>query len=336
MNVFGVISSIAGPLLSKTEPLLIDLGSAFTRVYLGETQLYNEPTCLAVHTSSQSVIAFGERALKLLGKTPNSVEVCFPVLQGEIAHTQYLEYYLTALLNKVLPQMQLKRHILGLSAKVAIPSSLSPAKKTLLGQVMKSVGFTKVEYIESGFVVAKHIAAKDSKLKDICVLDIGAQKAEISIFSVGELAFNQSYSWGGIYLTEELQRIVRSKHHCVVGWHIAEDAKKEIGSVITNKEKVAIRGKDLVTQAGKTVIVDTTDIKAEFSKLLGELLDNIQQFISLLPSEVAVSVLDKGIYITGGTSQLKGIDQAIIEKFKCDVLVSTNPEKDVIIGLQNL
>jgi len=119
-----------------------------------------------------------------------------------------------------------------------------------------------------------------------------------------------------------------------VGWKVAENAKKEIGSVIASKEKLAIRGKDLVSQASKTVIIDGNDVKLEFSKSLDELLDNIQQFIALLPSEVAISVLDKGIYITGGTSQLQGIDQAVIEKFKCDVLISTKPEKDVITGIQ--
>ena len=336
MNVFGIVKSLVLPVLTKTEPLLIDLGSSYTRVYSGESQIFNEATCLAVHTTSQSVVAIGNKALNLLGKTPRTIEVNFPVLHGVIAHPKYLEYYLISVLKNALPETQLQRYLLGITAKIAVPSSTSPAKKTLLQQVLKAVGFTKVEFISSGYAVAKNISKNDAKLKDICVLDIGAYKSEISIFSLGELIYSQSYRLGGIHFTESLQKIVRTKHHCVVGWHIAETAKKEIGTVVTSKEKIAIRGKDLMSQASKTVILDASDVKLEFSKLLDELLDNIQQFISLLPSEVAVSVLDKGIYITGGGSQLKGIDQALIEKFKCDVLVSTNPEKDVIIGLQNI
>ncbi len=336
MNVFGIVKSLVLPVLTKTEPLLIDLGSSYTRVYSGDSEIFNEATCLAVHTNTQSVVAIGNKALNLLGKTPQSIEVNFPVLHGVIAHPKYLEYYLTAVLKAALPDTQFQRYLLGITTKIAVPSSVSPAKKTLLQQVLKAVGFTKIDFVKSGYAVAKNISQNDTKLKDICVLDIGAYKSEISIFSLGELIYSQSYRLGGIYFTESLQKIVRSKHHCVVGWHVAEAAKKEIGSVTTSKEKVAIRGKDLMTQASKTVILDASDIKTEFSKLLDELLDNIQQFISLLPSEVAVSVLDKGIYLTGGGSQLMGIDQALIEKFKCDVLVSTSPEKDVIIGLQKI
>lgn len=336
MKLFGVLKSLVGPLLKKTEPLLIDLGSSYTRIYIGNKEIFNQATCIAVHTDSQSVVAFGEKALRLLGKTPKSVEINFPILNGEIAHSRYLKFFLSAVLQEILPEMRLQRYLFGLYAKVAVPNSLSPAKKTLLQRALNNSGFTKVDFVGSGFAVAKNISKNDKKLKDICVLDIGAQKAEISIFSLGELIFSQSYRWGGVFLTENLQKIVRNKHHCVIGWHIAESAKKEIGSVVTSKDKLAIRGKDLVTQASKTIIIDGNDVKVEFSKLLNELIDNIQQFLALLPSEVAVSVLDKGIYITGGTSQLKGIDQLLIEKFKCDVLISTKPEKDVTTGLQNL
>jgi rod shape-determining protein MreB len=336
MKLLRDLKSFIAPLLKKTEPLLIDLGSSCTRIYIGKKEIFNEATCIAVHTDSQSVIAFGEKALRLLGKTPKSVEINFPILNGEIAHSIYLELYLSAVLQEILPDMRLQRYLFGLHAKVAVPNSLSPAKKMLLKKVLKNANFTKMDFVGSGYAVAKNISQNDKKLKDICVLDIGAQKAEISIFSLGELIYSQSYRWGGVLLTENLQRIIRNKHHCVVGWGIAETAKKEIGSVITSKNKLAVRGKDLVTQASKTIIIDGNDVKVEFSKLLNELLDNIQQFLALLPSEVAVSVLDKGIYITGGTSQLKGIDQAVIEKFKCDVLISTKPEKDVIAGLQIL
>lgn len=336
MKLLEVVKSFVGSLFKKTQPLLIDLGSSYTRIYIGKKEIFNQATCLAVHTNTESVVAYGNKALELLGKAPNSVEINFPILNGEVSHSKYLELFLTVVLNEVLPDLGMKKNLFGLQAKVAVPNSLSPAKKTLLEQVLKSVGFNKIEFIGSSYVVAKNISKNDKNLRDICVLDIGAQKAEISIFSLGELIYSKSYRWGGIYLTEQLQKIIRNKHNCVVGWHVAQSAKKEIGSVVVSKEKLAIRGKDLVTQASKTIIIDSNDVRVEFAKLLDELLDNIQQFIALLPSEVAISVLDKGIYLTGGTSQLQGIDQAVIEKFKCDVLVSTKPENDVIVGLQNI
>ena len=94
-----------------------------------------------------------------------------------------------------------------------------------------------------------------------------------------------------------------------------------------------MRGKDLVSQAGKTIVFDSDDVKTEFNKLFSDLLDNIQNFISTLPSETAVSVLDSGIFLTGGGSMLRGIDSAILKRLKCDVFLSNNPEKDVVNGL---
>lgn len=333
MNVIGSLKSVLSSGFTSQEPVLIDLGSSNTRIYHNEKKVFDEPTCLAVHTSSQSVVAVGMKALKLLGKAPKSVKISFPIQHGAVAHTRYLEFFLSSVIGSILPDKAISKYLFGVSARIAVPASVSPAKKALLKQILKNAGFVNIQFVHSGFAVAKNCIAQDSDLKDICVVDLGAQKTEVSVFSLGELVHSELYGWGGIDLTETLQRVVRTKHHCVVGWHVAEAAKKQVGSLVASQEKLAIQGKDLVSQASKTVILDASDLKGEFTKELDELLDRIQQFIALLPSEIAVSVLSKGIYITGGTSQLQGIDQLFMKRFKCDVLVSSNPELDVAIGL---
>lgn len=336
MNIFGTLQNAVATNFLKTEPMLIDLGSSYTRISLGKKEVFNQPTCLAVHTGTQSVVAFGDEALKLLGKAPHLIEISFPVQHGVVAHTKYLELYLSSAIDEIFPKAQLQRYLFGLRAKVAIPATTSPAKKELLTRVLKNVGISSLELVTSSSVIVQNLVKSDANMQDICIIDIGSLKTEISIFSSGELVKSKLFRWGGVNLTECLQKIIRSKHKCVVGWYVAEATKKEIGTVLSSKDKVAVQGKDLVSQASKNVIVDAGDVKKDFIEQLDELLDFIQQFFALLPSEIAISVLQKGLYITGGSSQLQGIDQVFIDRFKCDVLVSQNPSGDVSIGLQKI
>lgn len=318
------------------QELLIDIGSTNTRIIIGSKLVFFEPTCLAIHKHTGSVIAVGEKAHKLLGKTPKSVEISFPVSYGSVSNTKHFELFLSAILLELLPKNKFNRFIFGLRGKVSVPTSVSPAKKKLLSNCLKRVGFTKFEFIESSKAISKSVFNSKKVVEDICIIDIGGQSTEIAVLSMGEIISTKSFKWGGIQLSEALQRIVREKHHCVVGWHIAEAAKLQIGSVEKGKDKFAIRGKDLITQASKTILVSSNEVKEDFSKSLYELLDGVKNFLSLLPSETVISVLENGIFVTGGGSKLKGIDTLITQNLKCEVLLSRNPQKDTINGLSKL
>lgn len=315
--------------------LSIDIGSANTRIFSDNQEIFSEPTCLVYHKDSDSVVAVGNKALMLLGKTPSSIEIGFPVQQGSIFNTKYFELFLLAVLNKVMPKNKLKRIIFGMNGKFSVMSSLSPAKKRLLQNLLKKVGFSKIKLVDSSYAAALSICNGDKTLlNNFCVIDIGAQKTEIAVFSMDELVRSRSFKWGGIKLTEALQKIVRSEHQCVVGWHLAEEAKKQVGTLGSEKNKFALHGKDLISQASKTIVFSSDDVRVEFIKLFNELLDDIQSFISTLPSETAVSILDRGIFMTGGGSMLSGIDSVIRKRLKCDVFISDNPKRDVINGLR--
>ncbi len=314
--------------------LYIDIGSSNTRIHSSEKELINEPTCLAYHKGTDSVVAIGKKALSLLGKAPSSIEIGFPVQYGAVANTKYFELFLSTVINKIIPEENFKKLIFGLSGKVSSMSSLSPAKKNLMKELLKKVGFSSVELIDSAYAAGLTICnGNKNQLNDMCIIDIGAQKTEIAVFSVNELVSSKSFKWGGIKLTEALQKIVRTNNQCVVGWHLAEEAKKQVGSFGNHKSKFALQGKDLISQSSKTIVFNSEDVKQEFTDLLNELLDSFQIFISTLPSETAVSVLDRGIFLTGGGSMLHGIDEVIRKRLKCDVFISDNPIKDVVFGL---
>ncbi|MCB9813569.1 MAG: rod shape-determining protein [Pseudomonadales bacterium] len=319
---------------SNTRELFLDVGSSNTRIYLNDKEIFCEPTCIAYHKNTESVVSVGKKALMLLGKAPKSIEVAFPVQHGAVSNTKYLELYLKTILDDLLIDLKFRRLIFGLSGKFAVMSTLSPAKKKLTKNLLKKVGFSKIDLVDSSYLAALSVSSGDKKqLNNICIIDFGAQKTEIAVFSMGELVSSKSFKRGGIQLTEILQKVSRVKHKCVVGWHLAEEAKKQVGAVDSSRNKFALRGKDIVSQASKTVVFSSDDVREEFSEFINDLLDNIQYFISTLPSETAISVLDKGIFLTGGASLLSGLDVAIIKRLKCDVFLSTNPKRDILNGL---
>lgn len=321
--------------LSNRDELALDIGSANTKIFLNNKEIFFEPTCIAYHKGSDSVVSVGQKALMLLGKAPSSIEVVFPVQHGSLSNTKYFELYLTTVLNLISTESKFGKMIFGFRGKVAVMSSLSPSKRRLLLSILKKIGFSKIELVDASYAAAVSASGGNKTHSgNICIIDIGAQKTEIAVFSLGELIASKHYKWGGIQLTESLQKISRSEHKCVVGWHLAEEAKKQIGTLENTRSKYVIRGKDLVTQSSKTITINSEDVRAEFNKLFDNLLDNLQNFISTLPSETAISILDRGIFVTGGTSLLKGIDKAIIERLKCDVFLSNNPQLDVINGLK--
>jgi rod shape-determining protein MreB and related proteins len=330
-NIYQNFASI----FSK-EALLINVGSVNTKIYLDKKELFFEPTCLAIHKTSGSVLAIGKKAYDLLGKVPDSVEISFPVANGVVAHPTNLELFLTAVKNKIHPKSFINKMIFGWDASVIVPTSISPAKKNLYKKVLKNAGFNRVTFFDSSSLSARNAMGSTFDKSEICVLDIGGQKTEISVFSLGELIKTKSFNWGGVFFTESLQKIVRHKHLCVIGWHLAEATKLQIASLIKNKEKLAVRGKGLSTQASKTVVLSSSDFHEDFLAISENFLDRIQQFLSLLPSETAVSILEKGILITGGASQLEGLSEAISNRFQCEVLVSKNPQTDAITALGEL
>jgi len=304
--------------------LLFDVGSANTRVYLDEKLVFSEATCIAYHQRSKSVVAIGNKALSLLGKTPSSIKLGFPIQNGSIANTKLFELFMQVVVERVLFGYKLQRMVLGLSGNFLVMDSLSPAKKNLLLKSLKSLGFLKVELKSTPYLLASENYGEDiKKLDGVCIIDIGAQKTEISVFALNELVATTSFKWGGIKFTEVLQQKVRTKYQCVVSWHLAEEAKKQVGSLLKVKQKFALRGKDLITQGSKTVILSADDLYADYSLLLDDLLVNIQEFFATLPSEIAILILEKGVFLVGEGSRLKGIDTAIRDRLKCDVFLTS-------------
>jgi rod shape-determining protein MreB and related proteins len=327
--------------------LYLDPGSSYTRVYLGKKLVINEPTCLAIHRPTQSVVAVGAKAAALLGKSAKKISVSFPIQAGAIADTQDFSLFLNTILERVFPDFSLRHYLLGIPSSWALPGELSPVKRGLFDQSIRSVNM-------AGYVPHKQVAAAAASLNErtkesaseesFFLVSVGGQKTECAVFSAGELVHIRTFIWGGVKLTETIQRLVRAEHSCALGWHAAEQAKKQMGvlqlpslPLAKRKErKASLRGKDLITQASKTIIVSSGLFQEEWQRGASELLDLIQQFLSEVPTDLVTSSLERGLYLTGGSSYLEGWSDFLGEQLQCPVHLSPQPELDVVRGLVKL
>jgi rod shape-determining protein MreB and related proteins len=341
MRLFGSWQQRLGQLTG--DQLFIDPGSSFTRIYWGKKLVFNESTCLAIHRPTQSVVAIGNKASSLLGKSAKQIQVSFPIQAGTIASPSDFALFLRTILSQTFPNFSLQRLLFGAPSVWALPGELSPVNRELFDRTIKEAGLGRVVTHKQVAAAANALSGSDEE-DSFLIVNLGGQKIECAVFSSGELVHIRSFIWGGVQLTEAIQRLVRSEHSCALGWQVAEQAKKQLGvlhlpslPLAKRKErKASLRGKDLITQASKTIIVSSGLFQDEWQRSANELLDLLQHFLSEVPTDLVTGTLERGVYLTGGSSYLEGWGEFLGEQLQCQVHLSPQPELDVIRGLVKL
>lgn len=297
-----------------------------------------EPTCIATHSETGNVVAIGSKAVSLLGKVSNKFDVVFPVRGGNITSDALSSAFLEALLQKIEAESLAK--IIGFSAWVVIPTNSSPVQQTVYKDVFTRAGFRSVKLVPQSEVLLRGLGGGGVH-ESFCYFDLGGQKSECSIFTLDEKIESRQFRIGGVQLTEVIQREVRLQHNLEISWHIAEQLKQEActlapfisGGKRVKGTKMSVRGKDVITQAGKTVVVSSDDFTDAFSSIVEELLDELQFFFSVVPAHLVASTLESGLYITGGMSEMAGMRELIESTFSSPVRMSKQPRLDSIKGL---
>ncbi len=319
--------------------LFIDAGSSNTRVFVGSRQIFVEPTCIAIHQATDSVVAVGKKAAGLLGKTADNIGVSFPIEHGVVAEPTAFEIFLKTLLKRASPSVSPVKNLVGLKGYISIPAGASPVEQQTLREVLQAVGLSGLK-LATGIECAYHnLVSESSPTQSYGILNLGGQTAEIGIFSAGELVSGSSFKWGGVEFTSLVQEALREAYSCSIGWHAAEQVKIDLGTLQNNDHKnkarkTSVRGKNLLTQVSQTEIVTDQVLVVGFESLAQELTDQLEAFFAGLPSELVTSTLEQGLYLTGGTSKLDGLGEYLATKLKSAVHYSPQPDLDVIQGMQ--
>lgn len=298
----------------------IDLGTANTLVYIAkEGIILNEPTVVAYSLEDvpagrhgKRILAVGEEAREMLGRTPGSIIASRPLKEGVIADYTTTSAMITYFLKKAL-----KGKVYWPEVMISIPGGASQVEKRAVVAACKQAGASDVYLIEEPLAAAIGAKIPISQASGHMIINIGGGTTEIALISLGQLVVYKTVRVAGTKLDEAIMQHLRKKHNIIVGERTAEDIKMKIGSGFIEKngsEKertMEIRGRDFQSGLPKIFVVGEVSINEAIQRPLKQILEGIKEVLSKAPPELAADIVDKGIVLSGGTSLLHNIDRYI-------------------------
>lgn len=293
--------------------IAIDLGTANTLVWVaGEGLIANEPTVVAISADDNKVVAVGEDAKRMLGRTPESLIASRPMREGVIADYQVTEAMLRYFISKVLGKFQLFKPIV----MICVPAGCTQVERRAALDATLSAGASKAYLIEEPLAAAIGAGIPVSAPSGHMIVDIGGGAAEAAVISLGGVVVHKSVRVAGNKVDEAIQNFMKKKHNLVVGDQTAEDIKIKIGSAtkLAKEEKLEISGRDLVFGLPRTVTVTSTDVTEAIRPTLLQIIGAVKGVLEDTPPELAADIIDKGIVMSGGTSLLRNFDKLMTQE----------------------
>jgi len=321
----------------------LDLGSATTRIMIKGKLVWNEPSCLSYHPQSDSIIAIGQAALHTIGKAPTSMKIYFPVRDGVLADVKLSQLYLATLLQTVLTRQQ-KRLVLHTAVTLAIPAKVTPAQKHMWLRIFHQAGYFQVTMVPKAQALFASLKPEKHQINHVGILDIGSQTTEIALFYEGQLVIKETFAFGGDTFTNELRALIRDENQAMVGWSAVETLKQQFTQLVFSQveggkdinHRIAVRAKDVITQAPTTVYVQRGSVQARFKTVADLFISELQSSLAVAPPEMVTVLLEQGLYVTGGGSLLSGLVAYLEQELKCVCNQAALPLTDVIRGVDSL
>ncbi len=293
----------------------IDLGTANTLVYVaGEGIVLNEPTVVAYSLEDKKILAVGEDAREMIGRTPGSIVAARPMKEGVIADYTTTSAMITYFLKK-----GLKSGVFWPEVMISIPGGASQVEKRAVVAACKQAGASDVYLIEESLAAAIGAKLPISQASGHMIINIGGGTTEIAVISLGQLVVYKTVRVAGTKLDEAIMTELKKKHNMIIGERTAEDIKIKIGNALIDssvsesvKERtMEVKGRDFQTGLPKIYEIGEKAVNMAMVKSLKAILDGIKEVLSQTPPELAADIVDKGIVLSGGTALLTNIDRYI-------------------------
>ncbi len=314
-NPFGIFKRDVG----------IDLGTANSLVYLaGRGIVINEPSCVAVNNKTGKVVAVGKEAKEMLGRTPLQISVIRPLVNGVISDFEMAQEILRAFLKKLGQNNFFSYYH---KAVIGVPADLTEVERKSVEDAVIGAGVSKAYVIESALAAALGARLPVHEPVANMIIDIGGGTTEMAIISMGGTVTVKSLKVAGDKFNDDIIKFVRDEFHLAIGEPTAEDLKISIGSAIppTEKLEMPVRGRDLATGLPKEILLKDTHIRAALAKSLKQIVESVREVIEVAPPELVGDILKRGIYMCGGGSLLRGIDQLISKELSVLVNIVDDP-----------
>ncbi|MBP7768340.1 rod shape-determining protein [Candidatus Woesebacteria bacterium] len=320
-----------------SQVLSIDLGSTSGRVMVGSRLVWHEPSCIAIHVPSNTVIAVGHKAYGYLGKSSEQVKIVFPLQNGVVSDQQSFEQLLQAILATINKNATVWQMIFGFEGTYATLATQSPLERKILKESFAAVGLGRLEERNQLLAASEYLHLTQRAGSSYCIVQLGGQVTEIALVSGGKIEVARRLIHAGIYCTEHIQDSIKQKKECMVSWQTAELLKLQLAVVSPDgacaRQKISVRGKNIITNLGETITVSNEEIASVMTEFATEILEAIQELFTQAPTDITTNCLENGLYMIGGSAQIKGLDQFLQKHLQMEVLVCPEPEKTIVRGL---
>ena len=309
----------------------IDLGTANILIHIkGEGIVLNEPSVVAVEANSKKVLAVGEEAYKMLGRTPGKVKAIKPLQDGVIANFELT----VAMLDYFIKKVQAKSTLSKPTILICCPTNITDVEKEAIKEVAEVTGAKKV-YIEEEPKVAAVGAGLDiSKPNGSMVIDIGGGTTDIAVLSLGDIVTSKSLKVAGNVFDQKIIDYIKEKYKLLIGERTAEEIKIEIGTAIKDdkKSKKTIKGRNLETGLPCSRTINSNEIFEALESSLYEIIEGTKNVLESTLPELSADIVENGVVLTGGGALLEGLDKLLNDELKIPVKIAESPLTCVVDG----
>jgi rod shape-determining protein MreB len=311
--------------------IAIDLGTANTLVWVaGEGLVVNEPTVVAISSEDNKVVAVGEEAKRMLGRTPEALIASRPMRDGVIADYQVTEAMLRYFISKVIGRFQFFKP----EVMVCVPAGCTQVERRAALDATLSAGAGHAYLIDEPLAAAIGAQIPVSAPSGHMIVDIGGGSTEAAVISLGGVVTHKSVRVAGNKIDEAIQNYLKKKHNLIVGDQTAEDIKLKIGSatILAKVEKLEMSGRDLVFGLPRTVVITSSEVTEAIKPVLLQIIGSVKGVLEDTPPELAADIIDKGIVMSGGSSLLRNFDKLMTEETGVPAHVADEPLLCVVRG----
>jgi len=314
--------------------LAIDLGTNNIRIYKsGKGVVIDEPSVVAMDAVSSKIVAVGNDAKNMLGRTPESITAAHPLQNGVIASFKITDSMLKYYFAKVLGRFRLLRP----EVMVAVPAGVTSTEKKALIDACQSAGAKDTYVIKSPIAAALGADVSISSPNGNLIIDIGGGTSEIAVIALGDVVASTSVRVGGNKMDQSIANHLRKQFSIMVGEQTAENIKIQIGAAIAikNQKQMEVSGSNTVTGLPESIILKTEDVVSAIQPELNDIVMAVKSVLQKTPPELASDVMDKGIIMTGGGSKLRVIDRMMTKITGVPCQVVEEPEYCTVRGVGN-
>lgn len=309
----------------------VDLGTANVLVHVkGRGIVLDEPAVVAIDQVTKQVVAVGEEARRMLGRTPGNIVAIRPLREGVIADFEVTEIMLRHFIRKTIGNSVLTRPRL----MICVPAGITSVEQKAVREAAEACGARNVDLIEEPKAAAIGAGLNIFEPSGSMVVDIGGGTTDIAVLSLGDVVTSASLRVAGDKLDESIVAYIRKRYNLLVGERTAEELKKELATVFPNSRtgSTDVRGRDMVTGLPKTVSIHSDEMRTALEEPIMAIIQATKSVLEKTPPELAADIFDKGVVLTGGGALVDGLDKLMMQELQIPVHIAEDPMHCVVLG----